>query len=288
MSAGVVSIDGTLYPAAEARVSVFDRGFLYGDSAFEVMRTYRGRPFRAREHLARLSRSCQRLLITLPLTEVELADRVARAIAASQLPECYVRVMVTRGEGAMGLDLSLANVARLIVFALPLHTLPASVYEQGVTVGLSRAARATDGTAAAGAKSSNYLASLLALHEVKQRGCHEALIVGGSGAVIEGATSNVFCVHAGELITPPLDAGILAGITRQTVLELAGRLGLPAREAELMPDSLLHADEVFITSSVRELVPVVRVDDAIIGRGAPGAVSLRLLAAYRAETLSAT
>ena len=221
MSAGVVSIDGTLQPAAEARVSVFDRGFLYGDSAFEVMRTYRRRPFRAREHLARLGRSCRRLLIELPLTEAELGEQVARTIAASRLPECYVRVMVTRGEGAMGLDLALANAARVIVFALPLLTLPASVYEQGVTVGLSRAARATDNTAAAGAKASNYLASLLALHEVKQRGCHEALIVGASGAVIEGATSNVFCVRAGELFTPPLDAGILAGITRQTVLELA-------------------------------------------------------------------
>lgn len=288
MSAGVVSIDGALYPAAEARVSVFDRGFLYGDSAFEVMRTYAGRPFRGPEHLARLARSCRRLLIELPLTEAELGALVARTIAGAQLPECYVRVMVTRGEGTMGLDLSLANAARVIVFALPLHTLPAAAYEQGVAVGLSRAARATDHTAAAGAKASNYLASLLALHEVKQRGCHEALIVGASGAVIEGATSNVFCVRAGELFTPPLDAGILAGITRQTVLELAARLGVPAHEAELMPDSLLHADEVFITSSVRELVPVVRVDDAVIGNGAPGPTSRRLLAAYRAETLSAT
>jgi branched-chain amino acid aminotransferase len=284
MSQGAVWIDGVLQPAQQARVSVFDRGFLYGDSAFEVMRTYDKRPFREAAHLARLRRSCERLLIALPRSDQQLAEIVASTIAASHLPECYVRVMVTRGVGPMNIDLAQATEPSILVFALPLTPLAASVYENGIAVGLSRAARATDGTRAAGAKTSNYLGSVLALHEVKQRGAQEALILGPSGEVIEGATSNVFIVRRGELITPPIDAGILAGITRETVLEVAAEQALPVHETPLHPSDLYRADEVFITSTVREVVPVVRVDDKTIGDGKPGPISARLLAAYRAKT----
>lgn len=284
MSEGAVWIDGVLQPAQQARVSVFDRGFLYGDSAFEVMRTYDRRPFREAAHLARLRRSCECLLISLPQSDQQLAEIVAQTIAASGLPECYVRVMVTRGVGPMNIDLAQANQPSVLVFALPLTPLAASVYETGIAVGLSRAARATDGTRAVGAKTSNYLGSVMALHEVKQRGAQEALLLGPSGEVIEGATSNVFVVRAGELVTPPIDAGILAGITRQTVLELAAEQGLAVHETQLHPSDLYRADEVFITSTVREVVPVVRVDDKQIGDGRPGPISARVLGAYRAKT----
>ena len=284
MSEGAVWIDGVLQPAQQAHVSVFDRGFLYGDSAFEVMRTYDKRPFREAAHLARLRRSCERLLISLPKSDQQLSEIVASTIAASGLPECYVRVMVTRGVGPMNIDLAQATSPCILVFALPLTLLAASVYANGIAVGLSRAARATDGTRAVGAKTSNYLGSVMALHEVKQRGAQEALILGPSGEVIEGATSNVFVVRAGELITPPIDAGILAGITRQTVLELAAEQALTVRETQLHPSDLYQADEVFITSTVREVVPVVRVDDKLIGDGKPGPITARVLAAYRAKT----
>ena len=284
MSDGAVWMDGVLTSAQEARVSVFDRGFLYGDSAFEVMRTYGKRPFREQAHITRLRLSCERLLIALPLDDHQLSEIISSTIAASQLPECYVRVMVTRGVGPMNIDLAQANQPSVLVFALTLNPLATSVYENGIAVGLSRAARATDGTRATGAKTSNYLGSVLALHEVKQRGCQEALILGPSGEVIEGATSNVFVVRAGELITPPIDAGILAGITRQTVLDLAASLTLTVRETQLHPSDLYHADEVFITSTVREVVPVVRVDDKVISDGRPGSITLRVLTAYRAQT----
>ena len=284
MPEGAVWIDGVLQRADEARVSAFDRGFLYGDSAFEVMRTYQKRPFREREHLARLRSSCQRLLITLDRSDQKLSEIVASTIAASGLPECYVRVMVTRGVGPMNIDLAQASQPSVLVFALPLATLPASVYANGIAVGLSRAARATDGTRAVGAKTSNYLGSVMALHEVKQRGCQEALILGPSGEVIEGATSNVFVVRDGQLLTPPVDSGILAGITRQTVLEVAARQSLPVRETQLHPADLYRADEVFITSTVREVVPVVQVDDIAIGDGRPGPVTGRMLAGYRTQT----
>ena len=284
MVEGSVSVDGVLYAANEARVPVFDRGFLYGDSAFEVMRTYGGKPFRERAHLERLRRSCERLLITLKPSCEELSATIARTVAASKLPECYLRLMVTRGVGPMNLDLSQAGEPCVLVFALALNTLPASAYEQGVAVGLSQAARATDGTRAVGAKTSNYLAAVLALHEVKQRGCHEALILSPAGEVIEGATSNVFCVRGGALYTPPIEAGILAGITRQTVLELARVLSLDVHETQLHPQDLYRADEVFITSSVREVVPVVRVDDVTIAAGQPGLITRRVREAYLAET----
>ena len=284
MSEGAVWIDGVLQPAQQARVSVFDRGFLYGDSAFEVMRTYDKRPFREAEHLARLRRSCERLLIALPQSDHELSEIVASTIAAAQLPECYVRVMVTRGVGPMNIDLAQATQPSVLVFALTLTPLAASVYTNGIAVGLSRAARATDGTRAVGAKTSNYLGSVMALHEVKQRGAQEALILGPSGEVIEGATSNVFIVRAGELLTPPIDAGILAGITRQTVLEVAAEHGVPVHETPLHPSDLYRADEVFITSTVREVVPVVRVDDKTIGDGKPGPIAAQVLAGYRAKT----
>lgn len=284
MSQGAVWIDGVMQPAQQARVSVFDRGFLYGDSAFEVLRTYDKRPFREAAHLARLRRSCERLLIELPRSDQELAEIVASTIAASHLPECYVRVMVTRGVGPMNIDLAQATQPCILVFALPLTPLAANVYADGIAVGLSRAARATDGTRAVGAKTSNYLGSVMALHEVKQRGAQEALILGPSGEVIEGATSNVFVVRNGELLTPPIDAGILAGITRQTVLEVAAEQALPVHEMPLHPSDLYRADEVFITSTVREVVPVVRVDDMTIGDGKPGPISARVLAGYRAKT----
>jgi len=278
---GAVSIDGQLFSAAEARISVFDRGFLYGDSAFEVMRTYGGRPFRERDHLERLERSCERLLLPVVTGPSQWSVEVRRAIAASKLPECNVRVMITRGVGPLGIDLSEAKTPSILCFALPLHTLPGEVYERGVAVGLSHAARATDGTRAVGAKTSNYLGSVLALAEVKRSGAHEAIIVGPNGEIVEGATSNVFMVRDGELITPPIEAGILAGITRKTVLELASELSLRVHEMQIHPADLYRADEVFITSTIREIVPVVKVDDVTIANGRPGAHVRRLLDAYR-------
>jgi branched-chain amino acid aminotransferase len=285
---GVVDIDGALQPARDAKISVFDRGFLYGDSAFEVMRTYGGVPFRGREHLERLARSCERLSMRLPLPAAELEARVARAIAASGQPECWLRIVVTRGVGAIGLDFSAELVPSVLVFALPLKVPAEQTYRDGIAVGLVHTIRTVDGTKAAGAKTSNYLASMLALDEVKQRGCQEAIILGARGEVVEGATSNVFAVHGGALVTPPISSGILEGITRRTVIELAAQRSIGCQERDMWPDDLTSADEVFITSSIRELVPVASVDGARIGSGRPGPVFARLLAAYRERAHAAS
>jgi branched-chain amino acid aminotransferase len=278
---GVVDIDGLLQRAEDAKVSVFDRGFLYGDSAFEAMRTYGRKPFRQREHVERLERSCRLLRIELPLALDALEQRIAGAIAASGLPECYLRIMVTRGVGSLGLDLSQARRPSVVVYALALNVPDVSLYREGIAVALVSTLRSTDGGPAAGAKASNYLASLLALDDARQRGCQEAILLGSRGEVLEGTTTNVFVVRGGELCTPPCTQEILEGITRRTVLELARERALACCERVLLGSELVGADEVFVTSSVRELVPVVRVDDRPIGDGKPGLVFAALHAAYR-------
>lgn len=278
---GIVDIDGVLYTPDQAKISAFDRGLLYGDSAFEVLRTYGGRPFAERAHLERLQRSCERLQIALQPGLQTLQARVARAVAQSGQRECYLRMVVTRGVGPMGLELGGGYPPCVVIYALELRTPPESVYEQGIAVGLVHTLRAVDGTPAAGAKTSNYLASMLALDAVKQRGAQEAVILGARGEIVEGATSNLFVVQRGRLATPPASAGILEGITRRTVFELARSAGMPCDERELSTEDLYGADEAFITSSIRELVPVVRAEDRVIGNGRPGPIYRALLAAYR-------
>jgi branched-chain amino acid aminotransferase len=280
--AGVIDVDGELFAAGEAKVSALDRGFLYGDSAFEVMRTYGARAFRQREHLERIARSCERLRIPLPLTLEALAARVERAVAASGLPECYVRVAITRGRGALGIRLPQTPAPSVLVYALPLDPPAPEAYARGIEVGLVHVGRATDGTSAAGAKTSNYLTSVLALDDVAQRGCSEAIVVGAQGELIEGATSNLFIVRAGKLATPPVSSGLLEGITRASILQLGAQLGVPAEERRITSADLYAADEAFITSTIRELLPVVRADGVSIGGGEPGPLYARLLAAYRA------
>jgi branched-chain amino acid aminotransferase len=281
---GMIDIDGELFAPEDARISVFDRGFLYGDSAFEALRTYGKRPFRERDHLERLERSCERVRIVPPITRAELARRIARAIENSAEPECYLRIVVTRGAGPMGLDLTLAQGPSVVVYALPLKLPDARMYSEGIGVHLVHTVRSTDGGPAAGAKTSNYLASMLALDDAKRHGAHEAIIVDAHGHVVEGTTSNIFIVREGALFTPPVEAGILEGITRRCVFELAVERGLPCREIALRARDVAQASEVFITSSIREIVPVVRVDDVMIGNGKPGATTLALLEGYRAQT----
>jgi branched-chain amino acid aminotransferase len=276
-------IDGTLFSPAEARVSVYDRGFLYGDAVFEVLRTYAGKPFALGEHLARLRRSAERVFIALPLDDPALAREVEVAIAASGNAESYVRIVLTRGAGPLSLDPDTATHPLRAILVEPVLPPPREAYVKGIAVALIHTRRAVDGTAAAGAKVSNYLANLLAVREAKARGAQEALIVDARGRVVEGASSNVFVVSGGRLVTPPEEAGILAGITRAHILSAARALSIPVDEREILPEDIARAEEVFITSSIRELLPVVRVDGTPVGGGAPGAVSRALHRRFRAD-----
>jgi branched-chain amino acid aminotransferase len=277
----VVSIDGVIVAPDAAQVSVYDRGFLYGDAVFEVLRVYGGKPFALGEHLERLRRSAGRVAIDLPWDDAALGREIERAVAAGGGGEAYVRVMVTRGAGPLSLDPDTAGVPLRVVLVEPVVLPPRSVYAEGIAAVTVQIDRAVDGTAAAGAKVTNYLASVLALREAKARGAREAIVVDSRGRVIEGATSNVFAVRGGRVGTPPESAGILAGITRRHVLAAARRAGMGVDEASLTVPDLHAAKEVFITSSIRELVPVVRVDDEVIGDGAPGPVTRALHRAFR-------
>lgn len=277
----LVLVNGEPKAPEEAVVSVYDRGFLYGDSVFETIRTYGGKPFALEEHVQRLARSASRVLIELPLPIEEIAKEIERAVELAQNPESSIRVMLTRGTGPLGLDPDLARNPSRFVFVEPLKMPPVEAYRDGIKTILVRTSRATDATAAAGAKVANYLTSLLALREAKQAQATEALIVDGNGMVVEGATSNVFVVKNGDLVTPPESAGILPGITRAHLIEVAKELGVVVRFEELPEASILDADEVFISSSIREVLPVVRVDEKTIGDGKPGAMTRKLHSAFR-------
>jgi len=275
----VASVDGELLAPNDAKVSVYDRGFLYGDSVFETIRTYGGRPFALDEHVRRLERSSELVGIPLPVAPSVLVEEIERAIVAGGNAESYVRVMITRGTGPLGLDPAHAMRALRVIFIEPFTPLPATMYSDGVSVITYRTERASD--AAHGAKVGNYLAGMMALRVARQAGAHEALIVNAAGRVTEGTTSNVFIVRDQTIVTPPDDAGILLGITRAKIIDLAPRIDLSVEFSPLVVGDLLEADEVFLSSSIREILPVVRVDGAAVGNAKPGSWTRALHAAFR-------
>lgn len=253
-------------------VSVFDRGFLYGDSVFEAVRSHAGKLFRLDAHMERLARSLAIVGIESPLPTRALEDEV-RALAMEALGrlrvrdaarEVAVRFMVTRGSGPLGLKPVAGLAGRRVLFASVYASPPAESYANGIRVACVPTYRPSD--AAPGAKVGNYLESILALRRANEQGADEALIVDGGGAVLEGTTSNVFGVFSDRLVTPPVDR-ILAGVTRRTVLEIAAAAGVEIVERRVTPQELHAADEVFITSTMRGVMPVSRVDDHAIAIG---------------------
>jgi len=274
-----VHVNGSVCDRDSAVISVFDRGFLYGDSVYEVLRTSGGRPVDLDRHLERLARSSAAIELRLP-DEAEIRKAVGDTLAAAGNPESYVRIIVTRGGGAITLDIAAAERPSLLVIVAPLALPPAELYQRGAhlaVVGVERTSRRAVDPAV---KSGNYLNNIMALAEARRAGAYEALMCGPDGRVAEGSTSNVFAVRGGGLVTPALGTGILPGITRQRVIELAASAGLSTGEGDLYPDDLRGADEVFITSSIRGVMPVTRVDDQVISGGSPGPITRRLMDLY--------
>jgi branched-chain amino acid aminotransferase len=282
-----VSIDGRIGDAASAKISVLDRGFLYGDSVYEVLRTYAGVPFCLEEHLGRLERSAELLGIRLPVDRAGLSAEIGATLDAASNAESYVRVIVTRGAGEIGLDPALAEQPLRVIIVRELRTLPDEIYRRGAAIRLVPAGRAGDGAVPLGAKSGNYLVNIMALGVARRAGAHEAVLLDARGRVTEGASSNIFTAGQGRLRTPPLSAGILQGITREKVLATARAAGLPVTEEELWPEDLFGAEEVFLTSTLREILPVTRVDERTVGDGQAGPVTKRLRALFRELTGSA-
>jgi branched-chain amino acid aminotransferase len=271
-------------PAEEATVSVFDRGFLYGDSVFETLRTRGGRPVELARHLARLRASADGIGLAVPLDDAALTAVVRRTLAATGEAECRIRVMITRGRGPIALDPRTAGAPLLVVVAGRLELPSPEAYARGVhatIVELPQAVRAHPGL-----KTGNYLPSIFALRRAAEQGCDEAILCNAAGEIAEASASNVFWVADDRLETPALDAGVLSGITRAVVIELAGALGRRVDEVRVPPARLQAATEVFLTSSVRGLMPVTRLDARTVGSGAPGPVTLSLRAAYEQRLAS--
>ena len=294
--ATLVNLDGALVPPAEAKVSVLDRGFLYGDSVYEVIRTYGGAPFEVEAHLARLAHSAERIGLAPrwdgPRTAQELARTLAAARALGPAPaaadvapwnagEWYVRVVMTRGAGEIGLDPALAEDPRAVLVVQPLAGPPPRDYAEGVAAAIVGVRRASPAAVDPSAKTGAHLPHVLAVREARAAGAHEALLLDDGGFVTEGSSSNVFAVSGGRVRTPPLAAGILEGVTRGVVLRLARAEGVPVDEVALRPEDLEAADEVFITSTMREILPVVRIGGREVGAGRPGPVTGRLHRAFR-------
>ncbi len=276
-----VYIDGRVYPPEEATVSVFDRGFLYGDSVYEVTRTVRGRPLELGAHLARLERSAEAIALVLP-PRAEIVRAIDETLAAAANAESYLRIMVTRGAGPINLDPAAADRPRLIVLVKAMELPPTKAYSDGVAVCIVGVQRNLRRAVDPRVKSGNYLNNLLALAEAKQSGAYEALMCDFQGRLAEGSTSNYFFVRDGAVLTPPLDVGILEGITRHRIMDLAHKAGLPVHEMELWPRDVKSFSEAFLTSSVRGIVPVVTIDATPVGAGVPGPVTTRVMAAYAA------
>jgi branched-chain amino acid aminotransferase len=275
------SIDGAVVPGEAARVSVFDNGFTFGDSVYETLRTYGGRPFALDRHLRRLRRSASRIAVDVPLGDDVLRGRLDALLAAAANPESYVRLIVTRGVGDVSYRFDRIHGPTVVMIAKPFEAPPEEAYSGGIAASLSSVRRNHRTALDPAIKSCNLLNNVLAVREAQGRGASEALMLNLEGDLAEGASSNVFLVRDGVVRTPSLDSGILPGITREIVLELLPSLGIEGREERLRADDLLGADEVFVTSSLREALPVRSVDGRLVGDGRPGPVTRRILAGFR-------
>ncbi|HEU4401534.1 MAG TPA: aminotransferase class IV [Candidatus Polarisedimenticolia bacterium] len=286
-----ISVNGTLTSPAEAAVSPLDRGFLFGDSVYETIRTYGGRPFRLRQHLERLRRSADELGIALDRAPVDVEQEIGRALAAAANPESAVRVVLSRGVGPIGYDPEPCGPPTVVVYVRPCPLIPEGWHREGVDVAIVRVTRNAVSAVDPAIKSSNLLNNFLAWKEARPLGVFEPILLSPEGRLAEGASSNVFLVRGGSLLTPGLETGILRGITRDLALELARGGGLPVSEEALGPDDLRRAEEAFLTSTLKGILPIRRCDGWPVHDGRPGPVTLRLLelfdAVVRAETAEA-
>lgn len=276
-----VSIDGRVGSPEDVTLKVTDNGFVFGDSAYETLRTYSGRPFELGRHLLRLRRTIALLGFELGIGDDEIEARIDACLSFAANDESYLRVIVSRGVGDMTYRFERITAPTMVVFAKPLEPVNASLYEDGAAAAIVSVRRNPVEALNPAMKASNLINNALAAREAYARGAFEAILLNTRGEVAEGAGSNIFIVKEGVLVTPPLSAGILPGITREIVLEIATAIGQRFEERTLAPNDLQTADELFLTSSLREIGPLTTLDGASIGNGRPGPVTLRLLEAYR-------
>jgi len=289
----IVNVNGRVFDQEHAVVSVFDHGFLYGEGVYETLRTYNGQPFLFERHMRRLRTSAGMLALAVPLTNGEIDARFRETIRSAGLGdvperEAYVRILVTRGVGELSYDPAACSTPSIVVIVKP-HVAPSrEAFEKGVRVALVPIVRNHPGSVNPLIKSNNLLNNALAMQEAFRRGGVEGVMRNYRGELAECTQSNLFIVKNGAALTPPLDAGLLPGITRAFLFEVGAAVGVDVREQVLRDEDLVGADEAFFTSSTRELVPIVKVDDRTIGAGTPGAVTRTLLDGFRQKAQELT
>ncbi len=280
----LANVNGVIAPIDRAAISVTDHGFLYGESVYETIRTYRRRAFLVSRHLERLERSAASIMLALPWTRDHVAGEVNRTLAAAgEGPGEYaIRIVATRGDGPFGYDPALCPRPNLAILVRTLNEPLSDPRATGVTAAVSTVRRNPIESLDPRIKSSNLLNNILAAHDARRAGADEAVHFNTAGFLSEGTQSNIFFVAKGTLCTPSLDCGLLSGVTRDLVLDLAAKMGIPREEGRYRREELDAADEIFFTSTTREVLPIFRLDGRAVGDGRPGPVTLRLHDGYRA------
>ncbi|MGE9294380.1 MAG: branched-chain-amino-acid transaminase [Puniceicoccales bacterium] len=278
-----IYINGTYYERHEAKVSVFDHGFLYGDGIFEGIRVYEGCVFKLDEHLKRLEYSAKAIMLDLPWTRAEISEAVCESCRQNGVTDGYIRLIVTRGAGALGLSPKSCRDPQMIIIADQIELYPPEIYQKGLKVITSATRRNSPAALPPMVKSLNYLNNIMAKIEAGNLGYAEAIMLNNEGYVAECTGDNLFVLQGGKLFTPPVASGSLTGITREAVLEIAAELDVPVVESLLTRYDLWVAEEMFLTGSAAEIIGVIEVDHRKIGDGTPGPVTQRFLEAFRAR-----
>ena len=277
----LVHIDGQYLPKSEAKVSVFDHGFLYGDGIFEGIRLYQGNVFRLEEHLERLEWSAKAICLDLPWSRKEISDIVCETCRRNDLKDGYIRLVISRGTGDLGLSPKNCPKPSIVCIADKIALYPEALYTQGMRIITAPTRRISPAALPPMIKSLNYLNNILAKIEAQQHGFHECLMLNEQGFVAECTGDNVFLVHKGKLLTPASHSGALVGITRQVAMEIAAELGLQVVETNLTRYDVWNAEECFLTGTAAEVIPVIEVDARRIGDGKPGPQTARILEVFR-------
>ena len=276
-----IYISGNYYSRDDAKISVYDHGLLYGDGVFEGMRIYGGKVFRLQQHLVRLWESGRAIGLDMPIDIQEMTSAVNETVRKNGLSDGYIRLVVTRGSGPLGLDPYKCSDPQVIIIADTIKLYPESYYTEGLDLVTASSIRNHPAALSPRIKSLNYLNNILAKMEGLKAGCVEALMLNQKGEVAECTGDNIFIVKHGELHTPPIDAGILEGITRNAVMELAEQAGIVTRERTMTRHDIFVADECFLTGSAAEVIPAVKLDNRMIGNGKPGPITMKLNEAFR-------
>jgi branched-chain amino acid aminotransferase len=282
MLRGAVYVNGTIAPADAAVIPVYDHGFVYGEGVYETLRTYNRVPFLYERHVRRLRASAGHLHLDVPFDAGMLAEWIEQTTAAAgDMREAYIRILLTRGVGELTYDIAATPKPSLVIIVKPLEEPPARVFTAGIRISLVSILRNHPGSVNPIIKSNNLLNNVLAMQEAYRRGGEEGLMCNYRGELSECAQSNFFMVRKGVVLTPESEAGLLEGVTRAFLFDVGRELGIDVRDETLRPSDLDSADEVFITSTTRELSPVTRIDDRLIGNGKPGPITVKLLEGYR-------